>query len=212
MDSFWDRSWAESDGERIARYIQGMGMETDDMMERMRARKMHRVCDAGCGCGAYTLRLAVNGFEVSGFDVSARAVAMARWLLEENHAAAALKVASVLDTGYGDGQFDAVICRDVLDHMPEKDAARAIRELHRIVRPGGLVYATVDAADDGYETAPHTVNRDGDYLFTDGKWREMVFHPYTGEEICRLLPPDAECVIYPDETGMTVQWTKPAER
>lgn len=211
MDSFWDRSWAEADGERIARYIQGMAMEMDDMMERMRARKMHRVCDAGCGCGAYTLRLAVNGFEVSGFDVSSQAVDIARRLLKEAHAYAELRTASVLDTGYGDGQFDAVICRDVLDHMPKAEAAQGIRELYRIIRPGGCVFATVDASDDEYETVPHTVNADGDYLFICGRWSGMVFHPYTGEEIRRLLPPDAECVIYPDETGMTVQWTKPAE-
>ncbi len=47
---------------------------------------------------------------------------------------------------------------------------------------------TLDEPDEEYESEAHTVNFDGDYVFTDGKWAGMVFHPYTAEELPALAP------------------------
>ena len=88
-----------------------------------------------------------------------------------------------METGYEDHAFDAVVCMDVLDHMPLQEAKKAVQELCRITRPGGCVIALVDGPDEEYETEPHTVNEDGDYLYTEGKWKGRVHHPYTPEEL-----------------------------
>ena len=48
------------------------------------------------------------------------------------------------------------------------DGIGAVKELLRIVRPGGWVVITLDTAD-GYESEPHEINEDGDWLFTHGK-------------------------------------------
>ena len=93
------------------------------------------------------------------------------------------RAADVLATGYADGQFDAVVSRDVIDHMPLRDGIAAVRELCRITKDGGTVVLTLDRTDEEYEREPHTVNGDGDYLFSDGKWKGMVFHPYSEEQI-----------------------------
>ncbi len=102
MRSFWDNSWESIDPRRVTAYIDSFDMETDDIIATLRQYGVQSVCDAGCGCGVYTLKLAANGFSVCGFDVSAHGVEIARALLEKTGYCADLKVASILATGYAD--------------------------------------------------------------------------------------------------------------
>lgn len=183
---FWEMSWRAVNEGRVTEYTERE--EGDDpIWKALRGRNVRTVCDAGCGCGAYTRKLARQGYAVKGFDLSARAVEIAWKLLKHAGLTAELKTAGVLETGYADGEFDAVICRDVLDHMPKRDAARAIVELYRITKPGGMVLLTLDGLDDDYQREPHRVTAEGDYRFTDGKWKGMVFHPYGEEEAAELV-------------------------
>ena len=107
--SFWDSSWESIDPNRIAEYIDTFDMGEDNLIATLRRHGVQNVCDAGCGCGIYTAKLAANGFSVSGFDVSAHAVEIAQSLIQKAGFSADLKTASVLDTGYADDQFDCVI-------------------------------------------------------------------------------------------------------
>lgn len=72
VDCFWDRSWEQADPERIAKYIEAFDTRPDALTDILRRYGVQTVYDAGCGCGAYAVKLAANGFCVSGFDVSAR--------------------------------------------------------------------------------------------------------------------------------------------
>jgi SAM-dependent methyltransferase len=57
-----------------------------------------------------------------------------------------------LDAGLaeGNGSYDAIVCVSVLEHI--RDRVAALAELHRLVRPGGLLVLTFDIAiDDDYE-------------------------------------------------------------
>ena len=49
--------------------------------------------------------------------------------------ALAMERLDVTDIKHDDGSFDAVICNHVLEHVP--DDAQALRELHRVLVPGG---------------------------------------------------------------------------
>jgi len=187
-ESFWDRSWKAADSGKIAAYAEQMGIAEDPLIRYLKDRGAGYVCDAGCGCGLYSLKLAAFGFRVSGFDVSPAAVALAQRLLSEKGCSeSSFRTADVCSTGYADGTFDAVVARDVLDHIPVRDVAAALKELKRIVRPGGCVVLTMDKTDDEYESEPHEVSRDGDYLYTAGKWKGMVFHPWSQSGIDRLM-------------------------
>lgn len=209
MLSFWDSSWKKVGSDRIAQYVKNFDLKPDRIIEYLLSHNIRSVCDAGCGCGIYSLKLIANRFEVSGFDISSRAVGIAKKLLESASAAADLKTANILSTGYEDGRFDAVISRDVIDHMPKKDGRTALRELYRITRPGGVVFVTLDHSDSEYESEPHTVNSDGDFVFYYGKWNGMFFHPYSEPEILHIIPPDAVCEIENSDTGITVKLIKP---
>ena len=202
--SFWNDAWERFDPARAAALAKRLEQADDPIVSYLVERGARTVCDAGCGCGVWALRLAAQGFAVSGFDVSPRAVALTKSLLaSRGFASDGFRTAGIVDSGFADGQFDAAVARDVLDHLPLRAGAAAVDELLRITRPGGCVLLTLDAADDEYESEQHTVNADGDYLYTDGKWAGMIFHPYTQRELEKLTRGRGVQVLSASAAGLT---------
>lgn len=93
-----------------------------------------RVLDAGCGTGGFIrmLRAARPEWTVTGADLSPLAVALAR-----ERTGATIVEASLTALPFPDGSHDAVTTGDVLYHIA--DTAAALRELARVLRPGGVV-------------------------------------------------------------------------
>jgi SAM-dependent methyltransferase len=99
-----------------------------------------RVVDVGCGTGnSYAPELARRAGAYVGVDVSATAVEAAR--------AAGLDARVVADAAqlpFDDASFDRAVCVEVLEHLfaPQEAAA----EMHRVLRPGGALVASVPNA------------------------------------------------------------------
>lgn len=93
-----------------------------------------RFLDAGCGPGATGGWLARHG-RVAAVDVEPLALSLYR----EQRPAAALAAAEVARLPFADASFDAALCVTVLYHAKVADPAAAVRELARVVRPGGVV-------------------------------------------------------------------------
>ncbi|NKB56841.1 MAG: methyltransferase domain-containing protein [Alphaproteobacteria bacterium] len=72
----------------------------------------------------------------------------------------------VQDIPFDDGAFDIVIANHVLEHIP--DDARAMREIHRVLCPGGKAIITVPLID-GYAMTFEDTN------VTDGYLRQVFF-------------------------------------
>ena len=94
--------------------------------------RRRRALDAGCGTGFQAARLAALGYESHGVDVAAGLVAVARRRVDR----AAL--ASVEALPYRAAVFDAVTCCGSTLSFVD-DPARALREIGRVLRPGGLL-------------------------------------------------------------------------
>ncbi len=95
-----------------------------------------RVLDLGCGTG-FTLAQ-VEGEPRVGLDRSAHALA---WARGKGGLTLARGEASALP--FADRSFDVVLALDVLEHVD--DDAGAAREAWRVLRPGGVLLATVPA-------------------------------------------------------------------
>lgn len=100
------------------------------------------VLDLACGTGRLLDVLLASGFRVTCADASAHMVRAARRRWEElrsgEHVAAdepAFSVRDVMQTGFSDREFDAVICNRLFHHLWETEVRiRALRELRRISR------------------------------------------------------------------------------
>ncbi len=77
-----------------------------------------------------------------------------------------MQTADLTDTPFESDAFDIVICSHVLEHVP--DDGKAMREIHRILKPGGQALLLVPLAIDGGGT-------DEDASITDPKEREERF-------------------------------------
>jgi SAM-dependent methyltransferase len=96
------------------------------------------VLDAPCGTGKYFPMLAAAGHRVAGADQSAGMLTRAR----ARGIAFSLERISLQDLSYA-GQFDAVLTIDAMQHIPPEDWPGVLANVRRAVRPGGLVYLTV---------------------------------------------------------------------
>ena len=97
------------------------------------------ILDAGCGTGAILEQLG-NPQRNVGVDLSPEAVAFCRRRGLHN-----VTRSDVAALPFSDASFDAVICSSVLYHQWVKDVARALDEVRRVLRPGGLLLINLPA-------------------------------------------------------------------
>jgi len=106
-------------------------------------RLPERVLDVGCGPGVMIEPVVSRGGRLTGVDLSAemvaRARARARHLNVEDRCE--FVMGSAGDLPFEDASFDAVTAMGVLEYVP--DDARMLREMARVLRPGGVAVVTV---------------------------------------------------------------------
>ena len=97
--------------------------------------------DVGCGPGAYHAALSGIGVRIAGVDASA---GMLREVVAQVPPAAGL-LASAERLPLRDAIFDRVMANYMLYHVPDQIAA--LRELRRVLKPGGRVILATNGAD-----------------------------------------------------------------
>ncbi|MGY1619610.1 class I SAM-dependent methyltransferase [Geodermatophilus sp. SYSU D00691] len=145
-----------------------------------------RVLDAGCGAGHLTAELVARGADVVGVDGSARLLRHARARLGPGVPLVRHDLERPL--GIADGSFDDAVLALVLHHVD--DRAQLLRELARVVRPGGrLVVSTPHPTADwlhgggSYFTTERTTVRFG------GRWRVPAWRMPLQDLLAELTAP-----------------------
>jgi ubiquinone/menaquinone biosynthesis C-methylase UbiE len=100
------------------------------------------VLDAPCGTGKYFAMVAAAGHQVAGVDQSAGMLAQAR----ARGIAFQLEQTALQDLSYAH-EFDAVITVDAMENIAPEDWPLVLANLHRAVRPGAVMYLTVEEVD-----------------------------------------------------------------
>lgn len=104
-----------------------------------------RALDAGCGGGRLTVSLAQSGAEVTGIDTSAERLEQARGRALDAGVELQLLMADFNEPlAFGDDAFDAVTSRLAL--MAASDPVGTLRELGRVLEPGGRLVTVLWAA------------------------------------------------------------------
>ena len=98
-----------------------------------------RILDIGTSTGTNLRLLRDLGFTgYEGLDASEEAV---RWCADKGYGKVTKGDACALP--FVDGKFDLVLATDIIEHVD--DDVTALREIHRVLKPGGLVLMTVPA-------------------------------------------------------------------
>jgi ubiquinone/menaquinone biosynthesis C-methylase UbiE len=98
-----------------------------------------RILDAPCGTGRYFPMVLDAGRSVVGIDQSAGMLAKAH----EKHPDVVVQQRRLHELAF-DGEFDAAMCVDATEYVFPEDWPVVLAKLRRAVRPGGLVYLTIE--------------------------------------------------------------------
>lgn len=94
-----------------------------------------RVLEIGCGLGTDGAQFAEAGADYTGVDLTDAAVELARKRFELFGLPGKFRTADAEQLDFPDETFDVVFSHGVLHHTP--DINSAVREIHRVLRPGG---------------------------------------------------------------------------
>lgn len=141
---------ATSGGPSAERYVHGYEEWTREWMAQRTATRdlafllPHlspgmSIIDCGCGPGSITVGLAeiVAPGQVIGLDIEPRQLEAAQRLATERATPnVRFEPGSVYELPFPDATFDVAVAHFVLEHV--SDPLRALREIRRVLRPGGL--------------------------------------------------------------------------
>jgi demethylmenaquinone methyltransferase/2-methoxy-6-polyprenyl-1,4-benzoquinol methylase/phosphoethanolamine N-methyltransferase len=112
------------------------------VIERADLQPGMRVLDVGCGTGTLALGLKAAVGEtgqVSGIDASPEMIEVATQKARKRHSELDLRLAVAEDLPYDDASFDRVTSTLVFHHLPDDVKLTSLREIRRVLVPGGRV-------------------------------------------------------------------------
>jgi 2-polyprenyl-3-methyl-5-hydroxy-6-metoxy-1,4-benzoquinol methylase len=124
----WDTRTNTYETERRVQLIFGQLLRGVDL-------KGLRMLDGGSGGGHFSAAATRRGAQVTSVDVGANLIRQV-----QKRAGSRGVIASILELPFPDGAFDLVVSTEVIEHTPEPE--RAVRELCRVVKPGGMLVLT----------------------------------------------------------------------
>ncbi len=152
---------------------------TRALLEMCDLKSTSQVLDVGCGPGSTACLIAeMYGSQVWGIDVSEVMIGKAKERAQRHGLTDKLefRIANVCDLPFEDGRFDVVIFESVLTPLPG-DERQAMREIVRVVRPGGRVGANEGIVDP-------EISQEGLALLAE----HPAFHSaFTVETLCDLF-------------------------
>jgi ubiquinone/menaquinone biosynthesis C-methylase UbiE len=184
------------------------------LKDRCGLKETDRMLEVGCGLGrmAYSLAYYLKGSgEYKGFDISASLVARAQssitpWfsnfdfahfdLFNKAYNPNGKLSAATFDFPYADEYFDFVSLPAVFTHMTPGDMKHYIREIKRVLRPGGKCMATM-----------FLLNKENEGLMAKGK-SALQFNHKHGD--CYVVTPASPEAAVAYNEGLAINWFEEA--
>jgi SAM-dependent methyltransferase len=146
----------EQFGGSAAAYVTSPGHAAGDDLDTLvawgRALAPRRVLDVATGGGHTALAFAGVAGHVTACDLTEPMLRAARGLVRDRGAQAAFVAGDAVTLPFREGSFDVVTCRIAPHHFP--DVAGAVREVRRVLRPGGsFLVQDILGHDDGEAAA-----------------------------------------------------------
>jgi ubiquinone/menaquinone biosynthesis C-methylase UbiE len=127
----YDRWFDTPVGKAVLKY------EVTLVLDLLRPVRGEKILDAGSGTGLFTREFRVRGVNVVGLDIS---WAMLRWAQKKSgERPSRLVTADMMLLPFADGVFDKTVSVTALEFI--EDEKKAVAELFRVTKPGGIVVA-----------------------------------------------------------------------
>lgn len=130
--------WWDPDSEfRPLHQINPLRLEWIDSLAALRGKS---VLDVGCGGGILAESMAAKALRVTGIDLAAKPLGVARLHALETGVANLdyRQIATEALAAEAPGSFDVVTCMEMLEHVPEPSAV--VQACASLVKPGGWVF------------------------------------------------------------------------
>lgn len=157
------------------------------------------ILDLGCGTGRHTIPLYKNGYKPHAFDISENAIKKLKLELD----GLGIKYGDRIRVGdmfekfpYVDNFFDSVLSIATIYHGTINNIKFALKEVTRILKPGGMFYLTTSVNLDNSKSinkgSNYVLVEKGTFLPLDGREMHLVHHYFERDELLEILSKDFE--------------------
>jgi SAM-dependent methyltransferase len=208
MNNGWESSaqaWIDSMGERGERGDWGRQHVLDPvMMERVKRGKFANAIDVGCGEGRFCRMLKAAGVRPTGIDPTAAFIELA----QQRDPGGDYRLGRAEQLEFPDASFDLAVSYITLVDIP--DFRAAIREMARVLRPGGaLLMANLTGFTSACADRGWVKDTDGEHLYyaVDNYLREApIWLEWTGIRVENWHRPLAAYMTAFLEAGLALKF------
>jgi len=139
-----------------------------------------------CGAGVHKpeaeplfVRFARDGYRVHGIDIAEVRLKNARTYCVDHHIMADLRQADMRAIPFDDASMPFIYAYNVIFHAQKEDMRRMVKEMARVLKPGGLMFVNFLSLDDGDCGQGERI---GEGEFQQGEDGHTVVHSYHGDD------------------------------
>ena len=144
-----------------------------------------RVYEVGFGSGSNLFWARAHGWEVAGCEVADTALNIAKFNMPEGD----FRKESIVDCSAPSGSYDVVIDRAACSNLSRKDMERAVTQVWRILKPGGVFFFN-PYGDEHTRPFPDCMPpqtywkvEDARRLFSDDEWELLSFEGFVNQYV-----------------------------
>jgi ubiquinone/menaquinone biosynthesis C-methylase UbiE len=171
-------------------------VETELAFDLFDPQSGEKILDVGCGTGNFSLKLARQGCQVTGVDLSEAMLAKARKKVSAAGREIDFYHQDIKDLKFPEATFDGVISMATVEFVEEFEAAFA--EMKRVTKPGGKILIGTIAGDSQWGAAYRKRAQEQETVFEHAHFKtqegvnDLDSENLVASQECLFIPPDIE--------------------